>query len=68
MEERQASLGDWAMYMELKPEEHSNEFIIVVTLREWSDDFDPHNTKSHRNQVWMKTFTVAPPSDHSKSS
>ena len=27
-------------------------------LREWRDDFDPNNTKSSRNQVWVNTFTI----------
>ena len=31
---------------------------LHLWLREWRDDFDPNNTKSSRNQVWVNTFTL----------
>ena len=31
---------------------------LLLWVREWRDDFNPHNAKSSRNQVWVNTFTV----------
>jgi hypothetical protein len=35
--------------------------VLYLFMKEWSDDFDPSHTKSNRAQVWMKTFTISPP-------
>ena len=37
-----------------------NQCVFNLWLREWRDDFDPNNTKSSRNQVWVNTFTIGP--------
>ena len=36
-------------------------FILFLWITEWRDDFDPNNTKSSRNQVWVHTYTICPP-------
>jgi hypothetical protein len=35
--------------------------VLYLFMKEWSDDFDPSHTKSNRAQVWIKTFTISPP-------
>lgn len=47
------------LYLELK--EVGDDFIMYLWIRSWSDDFDPSHTKSNRNQVWIKTYTICPP-------
>ena len=41
--------------------------VMYLWLKEWRDTFDPNNTKSSRNQVWINTFTISPPNDSEKS-
>ena len=36
-------------------------FVLFLWISEWRDDFDPNNTKSSRNQVWVNTYTICPP-------
>ena len=36
---------------------------MYLWLKEWRDAFDPNSTKSSRNQVWIQTFTISPPTD-----
>jgi len=43
----------------------NNEFTLYLWLKEWRDDFDPNNTKSSRNQVWINTYTICPPKNKS---
>jgi hypothetical protein len=35
--------------------------ILYLFMKEWSDDFKPSHTKSNLAQVWIKTFTISPP-------
>ena len=34
--------------------------MTSMFYKEWSNDFDPNNTKASRNQVWSNTFTICP--------
>ena len=47
------------LYIELV--EEGSEFVLYLWMTEWCDDFDPFGTKSNRNQVWIKTYTICPP-------
>jgi hypothetical protein len=47
------------LYMELVIGE-DGEFVLIVWITEWCDDFDPFGTKSNRKQVWIKTYTICP--------
>lgn len=40
--------------------------IVYLWLKEWRDDFDPNNTKASRNQVWINTYTICPPTTEKK--
>jgi hypothetical protein len=40
--------------------------ILYLWIKEWRDDFDPNSTKSSRNQVWINTYTICPPSNEKK--
>ena len=50
------------LYLELKanPKDDDNEDVLFLWIKEWSDGFDPQHTKSNRNHVWMKTYTICP--------
>ena len=49
------------LFFELKkPEINNDTYIMYLWLKEWRDDFDPNNTKSSRNQVWINTYTICP--------
>ena len=41
-------------------------FVLYLWIKRWCDDFDPNNTKTSRNQVWLMTNTVCPPPGESK--
>ena len=41
-------------------EDDDDRYILYLWYKEWSDDFDPNNTKVSRNQVWINTFTICP--------
>lgn len=46
------------------PIDEDNEHeTIYLWLKEWRDAFDPNNVKSSRNQVWISTFTLSPPTE-----
>lgn len=32
--------------------------VLVLWMNEWSDDFEPNNTKGNRGSVWLKTVTI----------
>ena len=42
-------------------EDDQDQYVLYLWYKEWSDDFDPNNTKASRNQVWSNTFTICPP-------
>ena len=50
----------YQLYLDLK-EDHQDQYALYLWYKEWSDDFDPNNTKASRNQVWSNTFTICPP-------
>ena len=50
----------YQLYLDLK-EDHQDQYVLYQWYKEWSDDFDPNNTKTSRNQVWSNTFTICPP-------
>ena len=56
----------YKLFLELKKDEHNGEFVLYLWSKEWSDDFDPNNTKASRNQVWSNTRTICPPKDETK--
>lgn len=35
--------------------------VLVLWINEWSDDFEPNNTKQNKGSVWLKTCTISPP-------
>ncbi len=42
--------------------------VVVITLREWSDDFDSNNCKDNKNKnIWVKTVTIGAPPNQSNS-
>lgn len=45
---------------------NNTEFTMYLWLKEWRDDFDPNNIKSSRNNVWLNTFTICPPTGEKK--
>ena len=55
----------YKLYLDLK-EDDDDEYVLYLWYKEWSDDFDPNNTKASRNQVWSNTFTICPPKGESK--
>jgi hypothetical protein len=51
------------LFFELKEQATEEDpFIMYLRLKERRADFDPNNTKSSRNQVWINTFTICPSS------
>ena len=50
----------YELYLDLE-EDDQDQNVLYLWYKEWSDDFDPNNTKSFRNQVWSNTFTICPP-------
>ena len=50
----------YELYLDLK-EDDQDQYVLYLWYKEWSDDFDPNNTKASRNQVWSNTFTICPP-------
>ena len=55
----------YKLYLDLK-EDDQDQYVLYLWYKEWSDDFDPNNTKASRNQVWSNTFTICPPEGESK--
>ena len=55
----------YKLYLYLK-EDDQDQYILYLWYKEWSDDFDPNNTKASRNQVWRNTFTICPPEGESQ--
>ena len=55
----------YKLYLDLK-EDDQDQYILYLWSKEWSDDFDPNNTKASRNQVWSNTFTICPPEGESQ--
>ena len=49
----------YQLFLDLK-EDDDDQYILYLWYKEWSDDFDPNNTKSSRNLVWSNTFTICP--------
>ncbi len=41
--------------------------VIILWILEWSDDFDPNNTKDNRNSIWIRTVTISFPSGNKDS-
>ena len=54
------TLSAYKLYLDLK-EDDQDQYVQYLWYKEWSDDFDPNNTKASRNQVWSNTFTICPP-------
>ena len=50
----------YKLYLDLK-EDDQDQYVLYLWYKEWSDDFDPNNTKASRNQIWSNTFTICPP-------
>ena len=55
----------YKLYLDLK-EDDDDQYVLYLWYKEWSDDFDPNNTKASRNQVWSNTFTICSPKGESK--
>ena len=55
----------YKLYLDLKEDDH-DQYVLYLWYKEWSDDFDPNNTKASQNQVWSNTFTICPPKGESK--
>ena len=55
----------YKLYLDLK-EDDQDQYVLYLWYKEWSDDFDPNNTKASRNQVLSNTFTICPPEGESK--
>jgi hypothetical protein len=36
----------------------ASNFMLYFWMPEWRDDFDPFDTNSNRDQVWIKTYTI----------
>ena len=49
----------YKLFLDLK-EDDDEQYVLYLWYKEWSDDFDPNNTKASRNQVWSNTFTICP--------
>ena len=47
----------YKLFFDLK-EDDDDQYILYLWYKQWSDDFDPNNTKASRNQVWSSTFTL----------
>ena len=54
------TLSAYKLYLNLN-EDDQDQYVLYLWYKEWSDDFDPNNTKASRNQVWSNTFTICPP-------
>ena len=50
----------YKLYLDLK-EDDQDQYVLYLWYKEWSDDFNPNNTKASRSQVWSNTFTIGPP-------
>ena len=50
----------YKLYLDLK-EDDQDQYVLYLWYKEWSDDFDPNNTKASQKQVWSNTFTITPP-------
>ena len=59
------TLSAYKLYLDLK-EDDQDQYVLYLWYKEWSDDFDPNNTKASQNLVWSKTFTLCPPKGESK--
>ena len=55
----------YKLHLGLK-EDDQDQYVLYLWYKEWSDDFDPNNTKASRNQVWSNTFTTCPPEGESQ--
>ena len=55
----------YKLYLDLK-EDDQDQYVLYLWYKEWSDDFDPNNTKASQNQVWSNTFTICPPEGESQ--
>ena len=55
----------YKLYLDLK-EDDDDQYVLYLWYKEWSDDFDPNNTKASQNQVWSNTFKICPPKGQSK--
>ena len=55
----------YKLYLDLKEDDH-DQYVLYLWYEEWSDDFDPNNTKASQNQVWSNTFTICPPEGESQ--
>ena len=54
----------YSLFFELKKSSNEEGFVLYLWIKTWRDDFDPNNTKSSRNQVWLMTNTIcAPPTE-----
>ena len=56
----------YILLVELEKDSLNDEYTGYLYCKEWSDDFDPSHSKDNRNQVWMKTYTICPPTDSAK--
>ena len=54
----------YKLYFYLK-EDDDDQYVLYLWYKEWSDDFDPNNTKASQNQVWSNKFTICPPKGES---
>ena len=55
----------YKLYLDLKEDDH-NQYVLYLWYKEWSDDFEPNNSKASQNQVWSNTFTIYPPEGESQ--
>jgi hypothetical protein len=54
------------LLIELQEGTNKDEYTGYLYCKEWSDDFDPSHSKDNRNQVWMKTYTICPPTESTR--
>ena len=55
----------YTLYVELKKEK-DGKYTLYLWVKSWSDDFDPYNTKTSRNQVWAMSNTISAPRSDKK--
>ena len=55
----------YKLYLDLKEDDH-NQYVLYLWYTEWSDDFEPSNSKASQNQVWSNTFIICPPKGESQ--
>ena len=55
----------YKLYLDLKGDD-DDQYVLYLWYKEWSDDFDPNNTKTSQNQVWSNTFTICPAEGETK--